>query len=277
MSQKTDRKELRKPDEFQVVAGRAMQWVAGNQRTLALAIAGLAAVVLLAWGASAYKASRESKAGAALSEALELTSRPIAGEAPAAPGTETFPSKDERQKAVLAALDKVRNEHAGTLAALTAQAQLGFWKVKAGDPAGAQKELQEFLDKADQKHPLRVFAIESLGYAWEGQKKLDEARTTFAKLAEAGAPERGAFQAARLALVEGKPDAKQLLEQVAKDYPKDPVATAANERLELAAMPKADPSATPAPAPESKGAVPAKAVHAKAAPVKAAPKPAKKK
>ncbi len=276
MTQKMDRKELRKPDEFQVVAGKAMQWVAGNKRTLTLALGALAAAVLLAWGASAYRASRESKAGTTLSGALELASRPVAGEAPPTPGTETFASKDERQKAVLAALEKVRSENAGTLAAQTAQAQLGFWKLKAGDDAGAQKELQEFLDKAEPKHPLRAFVLESLGYAYEGQKKLDEARATFAKLSEAGAPERAAFQAARLSLEEGKPEAKQQLEQVAKDYPKDPVAAAANERLELAAMPKAEPGqAAPGPAaPEIKPAGPAKAAPAKGA-QKPASKPAK--
>lgn len=268
MTQKADRKELRQPDEFQVVAGRAMEWVAKNQQKLVIAIAAVAAVVLLAWGASAYKASREASAGAALSEALELNSRPIAGEAQAAaPAAETFPSKDERQKAVVAALEKVRSEHGGTLAAQTAQAQLGFQKVKTGDYAGAQKELQDFIDHADSKHPLRAFALESLGYAYEGQKQLDQARQTFARLADAGAPERAAYQSARLALAEGKPEAKQQLEQVAKDYPKDPVATAANERLELASLPAAQPGApTPAPAPEA----------ASPAPVKPAPKPVAK-
>ena len=272
MAQKIDRKELRKPDEFQVVAGRAMTWVAGNQRTLALAFAALAAVVLLAWGASAYKASREAKAGTALSEALETASRPVASEAPATPGTETFTSKDERQKAVIAALEKVRTEHGGTLAAQTAQAQLGFWKLKTGDDAGAQKELQEFLDKADAKHPLRTFALESLGYAYEGQKKFDEARKTFARLSEAGAPERAAFQAARMSLAEGKPEGKEQLEQVAKDYPKDPVAAEARARLELAAMPSFEPGQpAPAAAPETSAAAPAKGTR-KAGTKPAAPK-----
>lgn len=269
MTQKTDRKELRKPDEFQVVAGKAMGWAAANQRMLLIVLAGVAAVVLLAWGASVYRSSRESRAGASLSEALEISSRPIASEAPGAPaGTETFPSKEERQKAVLAALEKVRSENKGTLAAQTAQAELGFQKVKSGDYAPAQKDLQAFLDKSDARHPLRAFALESLGYAYEGQKKFDDARTTFAKLAEAGAPERAAFQSARLSLEEGKPEAKQQLEQVAKDYPKDPVATAANERLELASMPKAEPvqPAPPTLAPENKATLF----------VKGAPKPAAK-
>ncbi|GAC1543433.1 MAG: hypothetical protein NVS2B9_10600 [Myxococcales bacterium] len=270
MTQKIDRKELRKPDEFQVRAGHAMEWAAANQRKLAVAIAALLAVVLLAWGASAYKSSREAKGGAALSEALEQQSRPLAGEGQATTGTETFATKEDRQKAVIAALEKVRGSHAGTLAAQTAQAELGFQKMKSGDAAGAQKELQEFLDKAGKGHPLRPFAIESLGYAFEDQKKLDEARATFAKLAEAGEPARAAFQSARLSLAEGKPEAKAQLEQVAKDYPKDPVASEAQQRLELAALPKSEPG-------QPEKAPPAPPSDPKAGPRKSNANPAKDK
>ena len=256
-----------------------MEWVHVHQLKLLLAVGAVALVVLLAWGASAWKGSKEASAGAALSEALELQSRPIAGDPAAtpAPATETFPSKDERQKAVIAALEKVRTEHAGSVAAQTAGAELGFQKLKAGDAAGAQQALQEFLDKAGKDHPLRAFALESLGYAFEAQKNLEQARATFAKLTEAGVPARADFQSARLALAEGKPDARAQLEKVVKDYPKDPVSMEAQQRLELASMPKAEPG-NAAPAPEVKDAAPkpapAKAPAPKAAAGKAPAKPA---
>ena len=53
-------------------------------------------------------------------------------------------------------------------------------------------------------------------------------------------------QQARIALVEGKPDARQQLEQVAKDYPKDSVGMEANMRLEVASLPPATTPQTPA-------------------------------
>jgi hypothetical protein len=237
VAEKVDRKQLKKPDEFQLIAGKAMEWLRTHQKKV-IAVGGTIVVaVLLAWGLTLLRSSREAKAGAALAEALELESRPLAGEAPAQPGVETFPSKEERDKAVLAALEKVRAEHRGTTAALTAQAEIGFRKLKAGDAAGAQKDLEEFLKAAAKEHPLRIFAQESLGYALEKQNKLDEARAAFEKLREMGAPERADLHAARLALLQGKPDAKAQLEKVAKDYPKDPVAQEANLRLELAALP----------------------------------------
>ena len=238
MAEKLDRKQLKRPDEFQVIAGKAMEWLVAHQRPVLAALGGIVLVALAAWGLTAWRSSRETKAGSALSEALELQSRPIAGEAPPQAGQETFPSKEERDKAVLGALEKVRAEHGGTAAAQTAQAELGFHKLKSGDAAGAQKDLLDFLGGAGKDHPLRPFAQESLGYALEAQNRLDDARAAFEKLRELDLPARADYHAARLALVQGKPDAKAQLERIAKEYPKDlEIVRAANERLELASLP----------------------------------------
>jgi hypothetical protein len=249
LTQKLDRKELKKPDEFQVVAGKVMGWVAAHQKPVLVGLVALAVVLLGGWAASAYSNSRDSKAGAELAVALELSSRPLASEAQGQPGVETFPSKEERQKATLQALEKVRADFPRSTAAQTAEAQIGFLELKAGDAAGAQAALQAFLDGAPGGHPLRTMAQESIGYALEAQGKLEEARTAFARLAHDGAPERAAFQEARIALVAGKPEARQRLEQVAKDYAKEPVAMEANMRLELSSLPP--PGAPQAAAPQA--------------------------
>jgi tetratricopeptide (TPR) repeat protein len=242
LAEKIDRKQLKRPDEFQVVAGRAMSWIVAN-RGLVLAVGGgLIAAVLIVWGVTAYRSSREVKAGSELAEALELQSRPISGEPSSEAGQQTFSSKEEREKAVIAALEKVRADQGGTTAAKTALAQIGFHKLKSGDAAGAQKDLHDFLQAAGNDHPLRPFAQESLGYALEAQGRLDEARAAFEKLREMGLPARADYQVARLALVEGKPDARKELERVAKEHPKDAdVVREANERLELASLPPLTP------------------------------------
>jgi hypothetical protein len=254
VAEKIDRKQLKKPDEFQLIAGRAMGWMVEHRRLVLAGGGGILAVLLLAWGLASWRSSREAKAGAALAEALELQSRPVAGEGPPRPGEETFPSKQEGEKAVMAALESVRNAHGGTTPAQTAAAEIGFHKLKAGDAAGAQKDLQDFLDHAGKGHPLRPFAQESLGYALEAQNKLDEARAAFEKLRDMDLPARADYQAARLALVQGKPDAVQQLERVAKDHPKETsVVREANARLEIAALPPAAPGQTaPAPQPDGK-------------------------
>ena len=238
MAEKLDRKQLKRPDEFQLVAGKAMEWLVAHQRPVITALLVVVGVAVAVWGISAWRSSRETKAGAALAEALELQSRPIAGEGPQQPGQETFPSKEEREKSVMAALEKVRTGHSGTTAAQTAVAELGFHKLKAADAGGAQKDLLDFLGSAGREHPLRPFAQESLGYALEAQNRLDDARAAFEKLRELDLPARADYHAARLALVQGKPDAKAQLERIAKEYPKDlEIVRAANERLELASLP----------------------------------------
>jgi hypothetical protein len=264
VSQKTDRKELRQPDEFQVVAGKAMEWMIAR-RQLLLGVGGAVVVLSLAgWGASAYAESREEKAGAELSDALELQGRPIAGE-PSAPGSETFATKDERTKAVQSALEKVRADYSSAEAARTAGAELGFLKLRNGDSAGAAPLLAEYVDKGQKDDPLRAVAIEALGAAQENQGKLDEAKATYARLAEVGAPERAAYEQARILLVQGKPEAKAELEKVAKEYAKDTVATQAQRQLELASLPPAPPPGATQPA----------APEEKAAPAKGKPAPAK--
>jgi tetratricopeptide (TPR) repeat protein len=257
VSEKIDRKQLKQPDEFQQVAGKAMEWVAAHQKQVAASVGAVALVVVLAWAFAAFRGSCETQAGSELSQALEIESRPIVGEQ-AQPGAETFPSKEERTKAALAALEKVRADHGGTTAAQTALAEVGFLKLKSGDAAGAQKDLSDFLAAAAKDHPLRVFAQESLGYADEAQGKLDDAKAAFEKLRELDLPARADFQAARLALMQGKPDAKQQLEKVAKEYPKETdVVREANERLELASLPPVTAgSAAPAAAPEKPAAKP---------------------
>ena len=259
-----DLKELRQPDEFQLVAGKALEWILAHRRTLVIAAAAIAAVAVIAIGAAAYKQHREGKAGEALAEALRLEARPVAGEGFPQPGEETFPSKAERTKAATAALEAVRKDHAGSTAAQTAALQLGLLKQQTGDPQGATPLLQEFLKDAPSGHPMRAVALESLGYAAQAQGKAAEAREAFGKLKDAGAPERGAYQLARLDLVEGKPNAREALAAVGKDYPKDPVAMEANLRLEVASIP-------PAPAGSAKADEPV------AEPVKAPPKAAPKK
>jgi len=264
LAHKLDRKELKKPDEFQLVAGKAMEWIVAHRVPVLAAVVAIVVLAAVAWGASAWSGSREAKAGAAFAQALEVEQRPIASEGNPQAGEKTFPTRAERDKAVLEALEQVRKEYPRTRAGETALSQIGFHKLRAGDAAGAQAALDEFLKSAGNGHPLRAFATESLGYAYEAQGKLDAAKEAFARLAQADAPERAAFHEARLALVENKPDAKQRLEKVAKEYPKDPVALEATQRLEISALPPVPPpGAEPKPVESPKPAQRSKPVRKK--------------
>jgi len=264
VAHKQDRKELKKPDEFQVVAGRTMDWLVARRGPVLGTVIAIAVLAAATWAFTTWSASRENKAGATLAQALELEQRPIAAEGNPQAGEKTFPTREDRNKAVLAALEDVRKERPRTKAADTALAQIGFHKLHANDAPGAQAALDEFLKSAGNGHPLRAFATEALGYAYEAQGKLEDAKKTFARLSDADMPQRAAFHEARLALIENKPDAKQQLEKVAKEYPKDPVSLEANQRLEIASLPPYTASADqPKPAEQAKPARKTKAARKK--------------
>ncbi len=274
MATKAERKEMQKPDEFQVQASRAMQWIIERKNLLIGAGALVVLVVVAAWGVGAYQASQEAKAGSALSAALALVARPVMGDPGSTqPGVDTFATEDAKTQALQAAFEKVRTDFPGRAAARTAGLQLGFLKLKHGDAAGAQTLLQEYLAQAGADDVLRASAQAGLGAALENQGKLDDAAQAYAKLSEDGAAESAAYQAARLAMLEKKPDAKDLLEKVAKDYPKDPVANEARRALELADLPPPPPPGSevaPAPAAPAADTKPAPAPGKKGAPVKSA-------
>ena len=265
-----DLKALRKPDEFQLVAGKAMNFLLAHQRQLLIVLVAIVAVVVIAWGAAALKQRSETKAGEALAEALRVASRPVAGEGLAQPGEETFATQAERSKAASEAFEKVRKEHGSSTAGQTATLQLGLLKQQGGDAAGAAPLLDEYLKASPAGNPIRATALEALGYAQEAQGKLAEAKDAFGKMKDAGAPERSEYQLARIALIEKKPGARDQLAEVAKKYAKEPVALEANLRLEVAGLPDST-----GPAPEA-----TKATEPSKAPQKAASKtatPGKKK
>ena len=108
-----------------------------------------------------WSSSRENKAGAELALALELEQRPIAAEGNPQAGEKTFSTREERDKAVLGALEQVRKEWPRTKAAQTALAQIGFHKLHANDAPGAQAALDDYLKSAGSGHPLRAFATEA--------------------------------------------------------------------------------------------------------------------
>jgi len=271
---KAERNEMRQPDEFQVQASRAMDFLIARKNALIGAVLVIVVLVIGVWAVTEYQHAQDAKAGAELSAALALVARPVMGELGASqPGIETFANDDAKTQALTPAFEKVRADYPGRAAARTAGAQLGFLKLKHNDAAGAVTLLQEYLAKAGSDDVLRTSAQEGLGAAYENQGKLDDAAAAYAKLSEMGASEEGAYQVARIAMLQKKPDAKAQLEKVVADYPKD-AATEARRSLEMIDLPPPPPGTV---APSAPVTAPTPAPTGKKPAVKPAPKPAKKK
>ncbi len=263
MATRKDIKELRKPDEFMLVVGQAAVWAQANWKPLAASVGALLVILAAVFGARAAQASREEQSAADLSVVLELAARPVVESKPSEEnkeGTkdaakdaakdikESFHSEDAKRKAVFEGLEKVRHDHAGSAAALTATLKLAEVKLAANDGAAAVPLFEGYLQQATTGSPFAPFAIEGLGYAYESQNKLDEAEKAFDRLAtEGGDPGRGAYHHARMLASRGKiEEAKKAFGQVATTYEKDPIALEASTRAQMLNVSSA-PAAAPAP------------------------------
>jgi hypothetical protein len=276
---KMTRKEMKGPDEFLAATQEFWDWVIENRRPISLAAAGVLglglSVALASWGLE----NRHHERGALLSRALEAASKPVVNAtnpSTTPPGErEFYDNEEEKMKVAREALQKAIDEDPSSEAGLTATLRLAKLLADApraapgsGDaPAPATQDeaaqlYERWLQNAPRDSAQRLFALEGLGYAKEAQGDLAGARAAFARLStEAAAPERAAYQAARLLEKEGKKDeAEKAYRALAKEFPEHEVATEALTRLDLLAALTAPPNppSEPAPASAPKKAAPRK-------------------
>lgn len=249
------RKEIKKPDEFQVALARALDWAMAHARQLALAAGALAAVALIAVVIAKKAAATEARVGASLSEALSLAARPVVkGENPSELPPDArayFQSEEEKSRVVAEALDKVRAEAGDGPARWLATLQLANLRAREGRYAEAIRLYEEALAAAPQEDALRASALEGLGYAYEAEASegwYDKASAVFARLGtEAGMGDRARYHEARLLDKVGKKDeARGAYTALAAD-PESPLAQRAQERLALLDLPPAPPKQSKAP------------------------------
>lgn len=231
------RKEMKGPDRFQAIAGKAATWAAGHQRQISLAVVGLLAAVVVAAGVAIWRHGREEKAGALLYRALDtLDGLVTSASVPSldAAGRPVFRSSDEMRKAVVAAAGDVRREYPSSTAAETAALASGDAHLRLGEWDAAIADYQAFLQRAPANDSLRFGALDGLARALEGKGDLDKGAATFERLG-AEVPfmkGRATLERARLLAKAGKVDeAKKLLASFPGEV-KDPILEAeARERL----------------------------------------------
>ncbi len=229
------RKEMKGPDRFQAIAGKAAAWAAGNQRRIGQAAIALVAILALGAGAFAWQRSRAERAGALLYRMLDALDGLVAsGQAGDVGGRPVFRSAEEQRKAVIAAADEVRREYSSSAAARTATLASGDAHLRLGEWDAAIADYQAFLKDAPADDTLRFGALEGMARAREGKGDMDGAAAAFERLG-AEVPfmkGRAALERARVLAKGGKvEEAKKLLGSLPADV-KDPLLEAeARERL----------------------------------------------
>lgn len=233
---KKDIQEARRPDAVLVGATGVFDWIVERRNLLLGALAAVVVVVAVGSFISSQNAEKKQETGGQLAQAMALVSRPVIE---GSTGKDSFPSIEAKQTAVRAALDGVKQDAPDSEAALSASVALARLDLDAGQPDAAITSLENYLAKV-KSGGLRLFATETLGYAYEAKGDLGKAASTFNALKDEGAAGRALFHQARLAEKEGKKDeARKLYEQVIAEHDKELVAAEARSRLELLDLPPA--------------------------------------
>jgi tetratricopeptide (TPR) repeat protein len=233
-SAELSRKEIKQPDQFQVVAGEAASWLTGHRRQSVILGGVLVAALIVALGVSAWRERRSAGAAALLSEVYrtaggELSSVPL----PGVPGP-FYPSDGVRQKAVIQAAEQVLAGYPGTSQAALAALAKGDAHLRLGELDAAGTAYQGYLASARRTDSFRFSALEGLALVAEGKGDTAGALAGWVRLgAEVPAQaDRADLERARLLAASGKlEEARALLTAFADTHKKSMLGGEAAERL----------------------------------------------
>lgn len=241
MSYKAEQKELQQPDDLQKIGQQAVPWMEQHGRTV---VYGVLAVGIVGFGISVVNhlsERAEQKAASSFGNALHVLEREVNATATPKAGDEPpFKSEAEKDQALVEKLTAFRREHAGKKAAANAALPLAEAMLRAGKPEEALPLVEEYLKGGDQDDAMRPAAFEARGYAFEAQKKYDEALAAFDALAHENKTDfmkgMGLYHRARILAIKGDlPGAAKQFSEIESAAPGSSAARLAKERLTLLA------------------------------------------
>jgi tetratricopeptide (TPR) repeat protein len=228
------RKDMKEPDKFQQAATQAAAWVSARRRHVVFAGLAAIAVVLALAVLSALQARRAERAGAAASDLLQAMGGEISPvPLPGLPGP-FYASEDERQRAVVAAAERLLAEHGGTGAAHLAALAAGDAALRLREWDRAKGAYERFLADAPKDDSLRFGALEGLALAEEGKGNLDGAAQALDRMAREAPSfaDRAELDRARLLARAGKTaEARQLLAGFSEKHKESLLTAEATQQL----------------------------------------------
>ena len=168
------KKKLKEPDEFVSTAARMILWTKEN---LKLILVGAIIVALIVFSIVLWRIrmkTREAEAFNLLHRASEVLSK-----------AEEDPSSRDYQEA-LDEFERIRREYPRTQASQLAQLQLGHGFLNSKQYDKAAQTYRQFLDNNPGESLYHLFALQNLGYAYEGQGDYQKALDSFRELVDMG-------------------------------------------------------------------------------------------
>ncbi len=218
------RKEMKGPDRFQVAAADAASWMAKHQKQMTLGAVAVVALAAIAAVASYALDSRRSTSGGLLSRAIEAASGEVSSIPLPNVDRPIYKTLDEKEQAVIAAANKVRERAGGTRSATAATLLEANAHLALREWDKAISAYQSYLSSAPADDSLRFAGLDGLARAQEGKGDLAAAAQTYEKAAQISFfKDRATLERARVLAKAGKADdAKKALETVPKDSPLAP-------------------------------------------------------
>lgn len=171
------KKKLRQPDEFISITEKAFLFVKHHLKKIATGGIILLAVLLSIFLFQKWEEKKEKDAYGKFSAALELY------QVMSSPYKEDSPSE---YKNVLEKFDEVITKFPRTSSGRFSLLYKGNIHLRLGAFDEAIKAYQAFLQKAGKEKLYRLFAMEGLGYAYEGKKDYEKALEAYKKIVEMG-------------------------------------------------------------------------------------------
>jgi len=234
LSTKMTKRELQSPDKFTTTAGSWLDWATKHPRETAIGGVVLAALLVAIGLIAGGGPSTDPKAGMALSAALELLDREVNANPADDEKDKTFPSEEEKQRAIADAMKAVRSEHRGTSSALTATLAEADARIALGEHGEALELYEAYLAEAPKSSATRFLAHEGKAAALQAKGDLTAATAALDAMAAENDSLQDRALLGKARILEARGDwqgAREAYESLKKEFPDSPAIRAANERI----------------------------------------------
>lgn len=174
---KISKKKLKEPDEFVSVTEKAFLFLTHHIKSIAAGGIVVLIILLSVFFYQRWEKKNEEEAYQKFSLAVEIY------QMVSSPSREGSPSE---YKNVLEKFDEVITKFSRTFPGKTSFLYKGNIHLRLGEFEEATKSYQNFLQKAGKRKLYRLFAMEGLGYAYEGKKDYEKALQAYQKVLEEG-------------------------------------------------------------------------------------------
>ena len=224
-----------KQDEFVSTVGRITRWAEENVKLIAVWVGGVLATVVLVFGFWAWRENRFMAGEAALSGAVEAYAANVGAEGTSTT-LETFPTRDEKYRAVLERADEVIRDHGSTPSGERARYYRGLALFETGDRVGARAALEEFVDR-NARSFLAPHARRKIAIIDESEGNLQQACDSYRELTDVDVlefpTEMALIDLGRCLRESGSTaEAIEAYQRIVDDYPGSTYASDAQQRLQ---------------------------------------------